>query len=211
MSTPGTTTVGIVEDDDTLRATFVDLVEAEEGLICVGAFESGEQALTALPGLTPDAVLMDINLPGMTGIECTRRLKDLAPDIRVVMLTTFDDSERVFESLKAGAGGYVLKRASSGEIIRAVREVCDGGAPMSGAIARKVIQYFRQHQRAPEIETLTEREHAVLIALSEGQQYKEIADSLAISINTVRKHIRGVYDKLHVNTRADAVRKLGRV
>lgn len=207
MTAPGIT-VGIVEDDDTLRAAFVELVEAD-GLACVGAFDTAERALAALPGLTPDAVLMDINLPGMTGIECTRRLKDVAPAIRVVMLTTFDDSDRVFESLKAGAGGYVLKRAPSGEITRAVREVCDGGAPMSGAIARKVIQFFRHHQSAPEIETLTEREHAVLLALSEGQQYKEIADSLAISINTVRKHIRGIYEKLHVNTRADAVRKLG--
>jgi DNA-binding NarL/FixJ family response regulator len=204
-------TVGIVEDDDTLRAAFTQLVNGESGMTCVGAFESAEKALDALPGLAPDAVLMDINLPGMTGIECTRRLKAVAPRISVVMLTTFDDSERVFESLKAGAGGYVLKRAPSDEITRALREVCEGGAPMSGAIARKVIQFFRHNQGSAELDTLTDRERGVLVALSEGQQYKEIADSLQISINTVRKHIRCIYDKLHVNTRADAVRKLGRV
>lgn len=204
-------TVGIVEDDPTLRAAFSQLIDGEADMTCAGAYGSGEDALVALPGLLPDAVLMDINLPGMTGIECTRRLKGVAPNIRVVMLTTFDDSERVFESLKAGAAGYVLKRAPSDEIVRSLREVCDGGAPMSGAIARKVIQFFRQNQAAPEIDKLTEREHAVLMALSEGQQYKEISDSLSISINTVRKHIRCIYEKLHVNTRADAVRKLGRV
>ena len=204
-------TVGIVEDDPTLRAAFEQLVNGEPDMTVLASYPSAEDALTGLPKQPPDAILMDINLPGMTGIECTRRLKDVMPGIRVVMLTTFDDSERVFESLKAGASGYVLKRAPTDEILRAVREVCEGGAPMSGAIARKVIQYFRHNQAAPEIEKLTEREHGVLIALSEGQQYKEISDSLAISINTVRKHIRCIYEKLHVNTRADAVRKLGRV
>ena len=204
-------TVGIVEDDPTLRAAFEQLVNSEQDMTCLASYPSAEDALAAIPTQTPDAVLMDINLPGMTGIECTRRLKLVMPDVRVVMLTTFDDSERVFESLKAGASGYVLKRAPSDEILRAVREVCEGGAPMSGAIARKVIQFFRHNQAAPEVDKLTEREHAVLVALSEGQQYKEISDALSISINTVRKHIRCIYEKLHVNTRADAVRKLGRV
>ncbi|MFA5910137.1 MAG: response regulator transcription factor [Vicinamibacterales bacterium] len=204
-------TVGIVEDDAELRAAFARLVADADGMTCVGSYGSGEDALTALPAQPPTAVLMDINLPGMTGIECTRRLKDAAPGLHVVMLTTFDDSDRVFESLKAGAAGYVLKRAPRDEIVRALREVCEGGAPMSGAIARKVVQYFRQTQAAPEVGTLTDRERAVLDALSEGQQYKEIADTLAISINTVRKYIRSIYEKLHVNTRTEAVRKLGRL
>jgi len=203
-------TVGIVEDDPELRAAFSKLVTAD-GITLVGTYPSGEEALLGLKARTPDAVLMDINLPGMTGIECTRRLKQAAPGVHVVMLTTFDDSDKVFESLKAGASGYVLKRAPREEILSALREVCEGGAPMSGAIARKVVQYFRQHQAAPEVGTLTDREHAVLQALSEGQQYKEIAGSLAISINTVRKYIRSIYEKLHVNTRSEAVRKLGRV
>ncbi len=203
--------VGIVEDDPALRSVFAQLIDQETDMDCAGAFASGEEALGALPRLAPDVVLVDINLPGINGIECTRRLKDLAGGVRVVMLTTFDDTDRVFDSLKAGASGYVLKRATADEILRAVREVHDGGAPMSGTIARKVIGFFSQNQAAPEVESLTEREHAVLVALSSGQQYKEIAEQLAISINTVRKHIRGIYEKLHVNSRADAVRKLGRV
>ena len=203
--------VGIVEDDAQLRAAFARLVDSVEGLSCIGSYATGEEALKALPAQAPDAVLMDINLPGMTGIECTRRLKAVAPTVHVVMLTMFDDSERVFESLKAGATGYVLKRAPTSEILNAVRDVCEGGAPMSGAIARKVVRFFRQNQAAPEVEALTEREREVLAALSEGQQYKEIADTLSISINTVRKYIKSIYEKLHVNTRTDAVRKLGRV
>jgi len=203
--------VCIVEDDPELRVAFASLVSQADDMTFAGSYPSGEDALAGLPAHPTDAVLMDINLPGMTGIECTRRLKQVAPAIHVVMLTTFDDSDKVFESLKAGASGYVLKRAPREEILSALREVCDGGAPMSGAIARKVVQYFRQHQAAPEVATLTEREHAVLQALSQGQQYKEIADSLSISINTVRKYIRSIYEKLQVNTRADAVRKLGRV
>jgi DNA-binding NarL/FixJ family response regulator len=203
--------VGIVEDDPQLRAAFARLVDGAEDLTCVGSYESGEQALAQLPVQAPDAVLMDINLPGITGIECTRRLKAVAPAMHVVMLTTFDDSDRVFESLKAGAAGYVLKRAPAADIVRALREVCAGGAPMTGAIARKVVQFFGQHKAAPEVDTLTDREREVLVALREGQQYKEIADALGISINTVRKHIRCIYDKLQVNTRTDAVRKLGRV
>lgn len=203
--------VAIVEDDPRLTADFVDLINREADMICTATYESAESALVSLPALMPDAVLMDINLPGITGIECTRRLRSAVPSLCVVMLTTFDDSERVFESLKAGASGYLLKRAASEEIVRAIRDVCAGGAPMSGAIARKVIQFFSQNQAAAEVQALTERERAVLDALSGGQQYKEIADSLSISINTVRKHIRVIYEKLHVNTRADAVRKLGRV
>lgn len=203
--------VGIVEDDAQLRGVFSRLVESAGDLSCVGACETGEDALRTLPPQVPDVVLMDINLPGMAGIECTRRLKDLEPSLHVIMLTTFDDSERVFESLKAGATGYVLKRAPTSEIVGAIRDVCDGGAPMSGAIARKVVQFFRQNRTAPEVETLTEREREVLQALSEGQQYKEIAATLSISINTVRKYIKSIYQKLHVNTRTEAVRKLGRV
>jgi DNA-binding NarL/FixJ family response regulator len=203
--------VAIVEDDRQLRTDFTSLIDGAGDLTCVGAYPSAEEALARLPATAPDAVLMDINLPGMNGIECTRQLKKALPDVHVVMLTTFDDTERVFASLKAGATGYVLKRARPEEIVRAVRDVSEGGAPMSGAIAREVVQYFRQNQPAPEVSTLTDRERAVLTALSEGQQYKEIADTLAISINTVRQYIKNIYDKLHVNTRAEAVLKLGRV
>jgi DNA-binding NarL/FixJ family response regulator len=202
--------VGIVEDDPDLRESFTELVRGAAGLTCVGGYQSAEQALAALPALAPDVVLMDINLPGLNGVECTRQLKQALPAVNVVMLTTFDDSTKVFEALKAGASGYLLKRASDDEIVEAVTDVCAGGAPMSGTIARKVVEYFGQWRPAPEVATLTEREHQVLIALSEGQQYKEIADAMAISINTVRTFIKSIYAKLHVSTRQDAVNKLGR-
>jgi DNA-binding NarL/FixJ family response regulator len=203
-------TVGIVEDDPDLRESFTSLVGGAAGLTCVGSYDRAETALTALPGLKPDVVLMDINLPGLNGIECTRRLKQALPALNVVMLTTFDDSTKVFEALKAGASGYLLKRSSDNEIIDAVSSVSAGGAPMSGGIARKVVEYFGQHKPAPELAALTDREHQVLTALSEGQQYKEIADSMGISINTVRTFIKSIYAKLHVCTRQDAVNKFRR-
>lgn len=202
--------VGIVEDDPDLRESFARMIAHAEGVACVGGYPSAEAALAALPALSPDVVLMDINLPGITGIECARRLKQLTPAVNVVMLTTFDDSAKVFEALKAGASGYLLKRSSDEEIVAAVADVCAGGAPMSGSIARKVVEFFGRQQPAPEVNVLTDREREVLTALSEGQQYKEIADTMAISINTVRNHIKHIYEKLHVCTRQDAVNKLRR-
>jgi DNA-binding NarL/FixJ family response regulator len=201
--------VSIVEDVEQLRVEFVHLVSSADDMTCVGAFPNAEAALAALPALSADAVLMDINLPGMNGIECVRRLVKQAPQLHVVMLTAFDDADSIFESLQAGATGYVLKRAPVEQILGAVREACSGGAPMSGSIARKVVQFFNRRGPAPEVDALSERELAVLTALSKGQQYKEIADTLSISINTVRKHIKSIYEKLQVNSRADAVKKLG--
>jgi DNA-binding NarL/FixJ family response regulator len=203
--------IGIVEDDERLRAEFVQLIDTSGDMHCVGAYASAEAALTALPSEAPDVVLMDINLPGMSGIESVRRLRALIPTVQMMMLTVFDDTTSVFESLKAGASGYLLKRAPVGELLVAIRELAAGGAPMSGVIARKVVQYFGQHGPAPEVQTLTAREHQVLVALSQGEQYKEIAARLDISINTVRRHIMAIYEKLHVNSRLDAVGKLGRV
>ena len=203
--------IGIVEDDERLRAEFVQLIDTSGDMHCVGAYASAEAALTALPSEAPDVVLMDINLPGMSGIESVRRLRVLMPTVQMMMLTVFDDTTSVFESLKAGATGYLLKRAPVGELLVAIRELAAGGAPMSGVIARKVVQYFGQHGPAPEVQTLTAREHQVLVALSQGEQYKEIAARLDISINTVRRHIMAIYEKLHVNSRLDAVGKLGRV
>jgi DNA-binding NarL/FixJ family response regulator len=207
MTTP--VRVGIVEDDSQLRADFARLVSGAEDMDCVAAFASAEDALAGLTDLRADVVLMDINLPGMSGIECVRHLRSESAAAQVVMLTTFDDATSVFESLKAGAHGYVLKRAAANELLDAIRDVMSGGAPMTSAIARKVVQYFGRRGPAPELATLTDREGEVLVALSQGQQYKEIADALGISINTVRKHIKAIYEKLHVNSRADAVTKLG--
>jgi DNA-binding NarL/FixJ family response regulator len=206
----GTLRIGIVEDDDQLRADFTRLIDESGDMSCVAAFPSAEAALEGWRAAKPDVMLVDINLPGMNGIEFVRAMRTGGSAAQVVMLTTFDDATSVFESLKAGANGYLLKRSARGELHDAIRDVASGGAPMTSAIARKVVQYFGQRAVAPEIRTLTDREREVLVALSQGQQYKEIADTLGISINTVRKYIRTIYDKLHVSTRLEAVNKLGR-
>ena len=206
--------VAIVEDDDRLREEFARLVGSAGDMVCVSASGSAEAALAAIPDAAPDVVLMDVNLPGANGIECTRRLKESRPAIQVVMLTSFESTDTVFEALAAGATGYVLKRAPGLQIVEAIREVHAGGSPMSSAIARKVVSFFVQRvdrRPAPEVDRLSDREHAVLAALAQGQQYKEIADALGISINTVRNHVKHVYEKLQVNTRLDAVRKLGQL
>jgi len=203
--------IAIIEDDDQLRAVLVRVIDGSGDMRCVGAYASAETALADLPLRTPDVVLMDINLPGMSGIESVRHVRTLVPAVQVMMVTVFDDTSSVFESLKAGASGYMLKRAPVSELLAAIRQLAAGGAPMSGVIARKVVQYFGQHGPAPEVQTLTAREHQVLVALSQGEQYKEIAARLDISINTVRRHIMAIYDKLHVNSRLEAVGKLGRV
>jgi len=201
--------LGIVEDDARLREHYTRLVSQASDMTFAGAYPSAEAALDALPAASPDVVLMDINLPGLNGIECVRRLRVALPGVQVVMLTAFDDSEQVFESLKAGATGYVLKRSTGAEILDAVRQVSAGGSPLSSAIARKLVQYFAPRAAAPEVASLTQREHDVVHALSEGLQYKEIAESLGISINTVREHVRRIYTTLQVSSRADAVAKLG--
>src|SRR5262245_64999557 len=202
--------IGLIEDNDRLRADFARVIDEAGDMTCVAAFATAEDALNGLRSTVADVLLVDINLPGISGIDFVRRMRAAGAATQMVMLTTFDDANTVFESLKAGANGYVLKRAALGELRDAIRDVASGGAPMTGAIARKVVQFFGQRRPAPEIETLTDREREVLVALSQGQQYKEIADTLGISINTVRKYIRAIYDKLHVSTRLEAVNKLGR-
>lgn len=202
--------IAIVEDDGQLRADFARLVDQEHDMSCVASYPSAESALASVGAAAPDVLLVDINLPGISGIEFVRKLRGSNATVQVVMLTTFDDANTVFESLKAGANGYVLKRAALTELCGAIRDVATGGAPMTGAIARKVVQHFTHQAPAPEVATLSDRERDVLMALSRGEQYKEIAANLGISINTVRNYIRTIYDKLHVNTRLEAVNKLGR-
>lgn len=202
--------VGILEDDDRLRSDFTSLIESAGDMSPVAAFASAEEALAGVRSAAPDVMLVDINLSGMNGIEFVRRLRAGGSSAQIIMLTTFDDAGSVFESLKAGANGYVLKRAALTELCASIRDVASGGAPMTSAIARKVVQQFSQSGPAPEVATLSEREREVLVALSRGDQYKEIAGTLGISINTVRNYIRAIYDKLHVNTRLEAVNKLGR-
>jgi DNA-binding NarL/FixJ family response regulator len=208
LSAEPITKVSIVEDSEELRSAFGRLVEEADGLRLVRGYASAEDALAGLVLDNPDVVLMDIQLPGMTGVECVRRLKILAPNIQVVMLTVFEHTDWIFDSLKAGASGYILKRAPRGEIVDAIRQVHDGGAPMSCSVARKVVQFFNQRTiRESDMKQLSEREHTVLTKLSEGLSYDEIATALSISINTVRKHIRGIYEKLQVNSRTEAVAK----
>jgi DNA-binding NarL/FixJ family response regulator len=206
--------VALVEDDDRLRAELAQLIDGASDMACVAASGTAEAALQSVPAARPDVVLMDFNLPGMSGVECTRQLKALQPEVQIVMLTSFEANDAIFESLKAGATGYILKRALGLQILEAVRDVRAGGSPMSSAIARKVVTFFGRSIEpvsSPEVDRLSDRERAVLVALAEGQQYKEVADQLGISINTVRNHVKHIYEKLHVNTRLEAVRKFNRV
>jgi DNA-binding NarL/FixJ family response regulator len=203
--------VAIVEDNTVLRSSLQALVGEREGLRCVATCASGEEALKQIPPLHPDVVLMDINLPGMNGVECVRALKETLPDVQVVMLTVYDDTEQVFRALENGASGYLLKRTPPPEILQAIEEVCRGGAPMSSYIARKVVQSFqRRGQSARDTENLTAREVETLHLLAKGYINKEIAEKLGISLETVRSHLKSIYEKLHVRTRTEAAMKFFR-
>jgi len=207
-------TVALVEDDPGVRANLVNMIDSAPGFHCRGAYADGASALKGIPGDRPDVVLMDIGLPGMRGTECVSRLKSIAPELPVLMLTVYDDSEQVFKSLMAGATGYLLKRAPKDQLLEAIREITNGGAPMSRQIARRVVQFFQDMKqapetarRAPEVETLTAREEQVLSLLSKGYAYKEIADLMGISFETVRTYLRSIYEKLHVHSRTEATLK----
>ena len=200
--------VSIVEDDDWIRENLATQLGKTKGFICGGCYRNGEEALAQLPKEAPNVILMDINLPKMSGIECVRQLKRLIPSVQILMLTVYEDSEKIFDSLLAGAGGYLLKRTPQAEIFDAITEVHRGNSPMTGHIARKVVQYFNQRGSAEtEIEKLSKREKEVLDHLAQGIPYKEIADVLVLSIDTVRMHIKGIYSKLHVHSRGEAVAK----
>jgi DNA-binding NarL/FixJ family response regulator len=204
-------TVSIVEDNDQLRGTLARLLNRAEGFRCVSHYPDAESALAALPGERPEVVLVDINLPGMNGVEFVRRLKQAAPEMLAVMLTAYEDTENIFNALAAGAAGYLLKRAPRSELLEAIREVRRGGSPMTTHIARKVVQSFQKAAPAPQAEgggdTLSAREQEVLDLLSQGFLYKEIADKLGISYETVHTYIRRIYEKLQVRTRTEAVAK----
>jgi DNA-binding NarL/FixJ family response regulator len=200
--------VAVVEDEDWMRDSLAGQIGSAAHLQCVGCYRTGEEALRHLPSTRPDVVLMDINLPGMNGIECVRRLKEVLPESNVLMLTVYEESDRIFDSLKAGATGYLLKRAPEQELIEAIAAVQAGGSPMSGLIARKVVQFFKQLGQAnPELEKLSPREREILDLLSEGAAYKEIARTLDLSINTIRMNIRNTYRKLQVHSRGEVVAK----
>jgi len=200
--------VAIVEDNDALRATLARVIDRAEGFRCVGQHGSAEEALGSLPAQKPDVVLMDINLPGINGVECVRRLKPLLPNTQVVMLTVYEDTDNIFNALAAGASGYLLKRTSRDELLAAIKEVHQGGSPMTAHIARKVVQSFqRSGPSSHPADNLSAREQEVLDLLSKGFIYKEIADRLGISYETVHTYIRRIYEKLQVRTRTEAVAK----
>ena len=201
-------TVSIVEDNEQLRATLARVINRAEGFRCLSQYPDAEAAVEALPRDHPDVVLMDINLPGMNGVECVRRLKQLAPDSLVIMLTVYEDTENIFNALAAGASGYLLKRTPRAEVLDAIREVHRGGSPMTTHIARKVVQSFQQTGvSTQQTESLSPREQEVLDCLSKGFLYKEIADKLGIGYETVHTYIRRIYEKLQVRTRTEAVAK----
>ena len=207
-TTPSPITVALVEDDAGIRRGLAAIVARAEDMECVGQFPSGESALAALPALRPRVVLMDINLPGIDGVECVRRLAGKLPEMDILMLTVHEDAGAVFDSLAAGASGYLLKPPRAADLLAAIRDVFGGGAPMSADIARKVVQSFkRTPPEANEAKGLSPRENEILELLSRGLAYKEIADRLNSSYATVRTHIERIYRKLHVHSRMHAVAK----
>jgi DNA-binding NarL/FixJ family response regulator len=200
--------VAIVEDNDQLRETLARVLNRATDCQCVGQYANAEAALAELPALRPDVVLMDINLPGMNGVECVRQLKPRLPEMQVIMLTAYEDTENIFNALAAGASGYLLKRTTSAELIAALRDVRAGGSPMTTHIARKVVQSFQRAPAAnPTTDNLSQREQEVLDCLAQGLIYKEIAEKLGISNETVHTYIRRIYEKLQVRTRTEAVAK----
>ncbi len=209
--------VSIIEDQEDIREGMRFLINQTTEFTCISTYRNAEDALTGLSMQQPHLVIMDINLPGMSGIECIRRLKPQFPDMQFIMFTVYEDSEQVFEALTAGASGYLLKKTPPDRIINALKELHEGGAPMSTGIARKVISSFQE--RTPVIQKtaspdfkLSPREHEILDLLSKGLFYKEIASQLAITTGTVRQHIHKIYEKLHVQNRTEALNKLhGRI
>jgi len=203
--------VCIVDDNNELRAALEEIISMSDGYKCAGAMSTAEEAIRKLPLIKPDVVLMDINLGGgETGIDCVRELKPTMPSTNFMMCTVYEEDEKIFEALNAGASGYILKKTAPGKLLEAIRELYQGGAPMSSQIARKVVAAFQKHTTAPganDLATLSNREKEILELLSRGLMYKEIAAALFISQETVRKHVYHVYEKLHVSNRVEAVNK----
>jgi DNA-binding NarL/FixJ family response regulator len=200
--------VSVVEDDSRIRDSLVGILDGVAGFHCVNNYATGEEALDEIPRQKPDVVLMDIKLPGMSGIECVARLKEKLPALPIVMLTVFEDSDKVFKALEAGACGYLVKRTTPEDLLEALRQVHSGGAPMTGRIARMVVQSFgRMGTSKMETENLTPREREILELLAKGDLCKEIAEKLGLSLRTVHTHLKNIYEKLHVRSRTQAVLK----
>jgi DNA-binding NarL/FixJ family response regulator len=199
------TSVAIIEDDGPIREILAGWIQRTEGYRCIAQFESAESAIAGLPALRPDVVLADINLPGLSGIECVRALKLRLPSTHFVMLTVYEDADHIFDALAAGAVGYLLKRTPRAELFAALKDVQSGGSPMSSNIARKVVQSFQRPQAESTDAKLSPREREVLDKLAGGFLYKEIADAMGLSLPTVNTYVRRIYEKLHVHSRSQAV------
>jgi len=208
MKTAAILNVSIVDDDDRFRRSLARLIESTEGFRCLGNYPTAEDAFKMIPKTASDVVVMDINLPGMSGVECVARLKIENPGIQFIMLTVYEDSDLIFQALQAGANGYLLKRSSPDKILEAIVDVSRGGAPMSSHIARKVVQSFQNKGPALKDQAnLTKREEEILGYVVKGFVNKEIADALSISVETIRTHLKSIYEKLHVRSRTEAALK----
>lgn len=202
----------VVEDDPSIRSILRSWLEEAEGFTCAGVFPDVESALPKIPQAAPDVAIVDINLPGLSGIECVRRLKPRIPDTQFVMLTVYEDSNHIFDALSAGATGYLVKTTSRETLLAALQEVHAGGSPMSSNIARKVVQSLQGAQPALKPSAaLSKRENEILALLAQGYLYKEIADMTGITLRTVNTHIRRIYEKLHVHSRAQAVAQFANI
>lgn len=200
--------VAIVEDNHDIRTGLMMIINGTDDLECRYTFASAEEALRVLPISCPDVVLMDIDLPGMNGIECIKQLKMICTETQYLMLTVFEDDDKIFNSLAAGATGYMLKKTPPAQLVEAIKDIVNGGSPMNAQIARKVVASFNKPAVTSDAEELTKREFELLELLSKGFRYKEIADKLFISQDTVRTHIRNIYVKLHVNSKIEAINKV---
>ncbi len=200
--------VAIVEDDRRVRETLADFIGQAAGFCCISTWSDAESALAGVPRHKPDVVLMDINLPGLSGIDCARALKVALPAVSIVMLTAYDEGDFLFKSLQAGASGYLLKRTPGEKLLEAITEARLGGVPLTRQMAAKLAEYFQRLGAVKsELGTLTRREHETLALLADGLRYKEIADRLGIGLDTVREYVRNIYSKLHVSSRTEAVVK----
>ncbi len=199
--------VSIVEDDRKVRESLAHLINRSPGFKCISSHASGEIALAEIPKIKPNVILMDINLGAMNGVECARKLKPLLPGSQIIMLTVYQNTAHIFDALQAGATGYLLKQTKPDELLEAIRDVNNGGSPMSGHIARKVVQSFQQQAPQDETQSLSPREAEVIQLLAKGYLYKEVADSMGVTYATIHTHIRHIYEKLQVRSRTEAVVK----
>lgn len=198
----------VIEDHHDIRSGIEFILNSYPDFNCI-SFHNAEEALNAIKKNLPDVILMDINLPGINGIECTRLIKETHPEVLIMMCTVFEDSEKIFDALKAGAKGYILKRTAGEKLVEAIKELLNGGAPMSSDIARKVVNSFQEQKTVTaDHPRLTKKENEILKLLSQGYGNKEIGEQLFVSVNTVRTHVYRIYEKLHVNNRVEAVNKM---